>query len=85
MVNLTNFIEYVKENATSNSDLCGMGTNRLELLISSYADMGGQLPLCDESCREVINRGMDAYFKIKKERMDAHMKNVVQGYVGGKK
>lgn len=85
MVNLTNFAKYVAENAASNQDICGMGSNRLDVLISSYIDMGGQLPLCDKSCRDVINSGMDAYFKIKKERIDAHMKKFVPGYVGRRK
>ena len=68
MVKQRNFIEYVEENARSNSDVPGRATNRLEVLFVTYVEFGGQFPKSDEACRDVVAKAMDSYFKIKEER-----------------
>lgn len=73
---LRNFVAYVEKNAKKNKDLPGRGTNRLELLFTSYVDMGGQFPLDDQACKDVITRAIDEYFYIKTQR-------TFRGYMGG--
>ena len=68
MVKERNFIEYVGQCASGNPDVPGRATNRLEVLFTTYVDLGGRFPLSDEACRDVVTKAMDAYFKVKQER-----------------